>query len=79
MRIDTDKDQGPMLKNQTVRGTPATEAQRAAAQALVDEHGDAKAAKILGLQRATLARVVAGFPLIEGTHAQLREKLGGAQ
>ncbi len=67
-----------MNKSQVVRGTPATAEMRALAQALVDEVGDAEAAKRLKLTRATLARVVAGFPLIEGTHAQLREKLGGA-
>jgi hypothetical protein len=67
-----------MTKSQSVRGTPASESLRARAQALVAEVGDREAARQLRLTRATLARVVADFPLLEGTLAILREKFGGA-
>jgi hypothetical protein len=66
-----------MTNTQSVRGKPASDELRAKAQAVVDKYGDREAARLLRLTRATLARVVAGFPLIEGTHATLRERLGG--
>lgn len=67
-----------MTRNQTVRGTPASDDIRASAQGLVDRLGDREAARVLGVTRATLARALAGLPMLEATHALLRERLGKA-
>lgn len=64
------------MNGQVKRGTPASADLRDRAQALVEEHGERLAAKMLKINRGTLARVLGGLPVQEGTMSLLRERFG---
>lgn len=57
---------------------PAPVAQIDAVRALVEELGETKTAKQLGVSRFTLGRLLGGLELSRGIRALLRERLGKA-
>jgi hypothetical protein len=66
------------MKQATVRRShdePAPQPIRDALATMVETHGEVAAARLLRIGRQTVARALAGLPLREGTHAQLRERL----
>jgi hypothetical protein len=65
-----------MTTNQAIKGAPAPRDVQDAVRSLVDRLGGVVAAERLGIRGATLARILAGLPVIEGTIALVRGKLG---
>jgi hypothetical protein len=60
------------------QGVEPNEGDRSAVLALVRSHGEAKAAALLRVDRATLARVAAQFSVREGTLALVRQRLASS-
>jgi hypothetical protein len=60
------------------RGEPLSEPQRVRVLGLVERFGESVAAQKLGIERRTLARVLAGLPLYPGTRALVGQRLEGA-
>jgi hypothetical protein len=64
-----------MPKGQHPRGKPISTALREAATALVQQLGSDKlAAQEIGIGRNTLARALAGLPVLNGNHHLLRQR-----
>jgi hypothetical protein len=63
-----------MARKQVKRGTPADAETRTRARQLVAKLGDKEAARLLGIGRATLSRLLAELPLTPGTLALVREQ-----
>jgi hypothetical protein len=54
---------------------PLSEADRARVRLLVELRGESRAAALLGVERRTLARCLAGLPLYPGTLALVTQRL----
>lgn len=64
-----------MRETKSTNGIPATAERRAQLATLVRERGEQGTADVLGINRATLARAMAGLPIHRGTHAQIALRL----
>lgn len=64
-----------MREANSTNGIPTTAERRTELAALVRDRGEAGAAEVLGINRATLARAMAGLPIHRGTHAQIAVRL----
>lgn len=64
-----------MSEPKGAQGKVAPRTLRDALHKIILDEGEAEAAKRLGMNRTTLMRVVAGFPVREGTIASVRAKL----
>jgi hypothetical protein len=68
-----------MTRKQVARGTEADQETKRRVRALVDEVGDRRAAILMGIGRATLARILGGLLLAPGTLALVREYFARAE
>lgn len=57
------------------RGAPLPEYLRSRLAAIVSRDGEHRAVALLGVPRSTLARALAGLPLLAGSHALIRARL----
>lgn len=62
-----------MKRKPAIRGVPANGEMRDRVRSIVAQLGDKRAAREIGIGRATLSRVLAELPVSAGTFALMRE------